>query len=105
MSENQSQASLELLLSTSRELTTALDISTVLKRVLSLSVKNVGAERGMLIVLDEHLHPVQAAIIFQGQLMRYTLSELYAIIDQGLACSVNSGQEHNRGQDELKDIF
>ncbi len=85
MSENQSQASLELLLSTSRELTTTLDISTVLKRVLSLSVKNVGAERGMLIVLDEHLHPVQAAIIFQGQLMRYTLSELYAIIDQGLA--------------------
>lgn len=85
MSENQSQASLELLLNTSRELTTALDISTVLKRVLALSVKNVGAERGMLIVLDEHQHPVQAAIIFQGQLIRYTLPELYAIIDQGLA--------------------
>ncbi len=85
MSENQSQTSLELLLNTSRELTTALDISTVLKRVLFLSVKNVGAERGMLIVLDEHLHPVQAAIIFKGQLMRYTLSELYAILDQGMA--------------------
>lgn len=85
MASNSSQLSLELLLNTSRELTTALDINTVLKRVLYLSVKNVGAERGMLIVLDEKQHPEQAAIIFKGQLIRYTIPELYAIIEQGLA--------------------
>lgn len=85
MSSNHFQTSLELLLNTSRELTTALDINTVLKRVLYLSVKNVGAERGMLIVLDEKQHPEQAAIIFKGQLIRYTIPELYAIIEQGLA--------------------
>lgn len=85
MPSNHFQSSLELLLNTSRELTTALDINTVLKRVLYLSVKNVGAERGMLIVLDEKQRPEQAAIIFKGQLIRYTIPELYAIIEHGLA--------------------
>ena len=49
------RSSLELLYNVSRELTSALDLHTVLTRVLFLSTSNVQAERGSVIVMDEHL--------------------------------------------------
>lgn len=79
------RASLELLYNVSRELTSALDLHTVLERVLSLSTSNVGAERGSVIVLDEHQQPVDAAIVYEGDLTTHTLDQLKATLEQGLA--------------------
>jgi len=82
---NDTRASLELLYNVSRELTSALDLHTVLTRVLFLSTSNVQAERGTVIVLDEHLRPVDAAIVMDGRLIPSTVEGMTATIEQGLA--------------------
>ncbi len=79
------RASLELLYNVSRELTSALDLNTVLTRVLFLSTSNVQAERGSVIVVDEHLAPVGAAIIVEGRLVPHTVDQLKSTLEQGLA--------------------
>lgn len=79
------RASLELLYNVSRELTSALDLHTVLTRVLFLSTSNVEAERGTVIVLDEHLRPVDAAIVVEGRLIPSTIEGVKATLEQGLA--------------------
>jgi len=85
MNSDTTRSSLELLYNVSRELARSLDLRAVLPRVLTLSVENVGAERGTLIVLDEHEKPVDAAIVVEGQLISHTSSQLQATLDQGLA--------------------
>lgn len=79
------RASLELLYNVSRELTSALDLNTVLTRVLFLSTSNVRAERGTVIVMDEHQRPVEAAIVVEGRLTPYTVESLKSTLEQGLA--------------------
>ncbi|MCJ7626566.1 MAG: ATP-binding protein [Anaerolineaceae bacterium] len=85
MSQDSSRASLTLLYDISREFVTSLDLNTVLSRVLSLSTSNVGAERGMLIVLDDDKKPIDAAIVYQGELIQYTEKQLGNILTKGLA--------------------
>ncbi len=85
MSLTDTRASLELLLKISRELATTLDLRTVLSRVLFLSLENVKAERGSLVVLDENAHPVEAAIVYGQQLHAHTLDQLQLVVEQGLA--------------------
>ena len=59
-SENQiTRASLELMYTVSRELASALDLRTVLNRVLFLAMKNVGASSGSIIVLDSNGQPIE----------------------------------------------
>lgn len=79
------RSSLELLYNVSRELTSALDLHTVLARVLSLSTGSVQAERGSVIVIDERQQPVDAAIIYEGRLVSYTVDSLKSTLGQGLA--------------------
>lgn len=79
------RASLELLYNVSRELTSALDLNTVLTRVLFLSTSNVQAERGSVIVMDEHQQPVAAAIVVDGHLTPHTVDQLKSTLDHGLA--------------------
>ncbi|MBE0698984.1 MAG: GAF domain-containing protein [Anaerolineaceae bacterium] len=79
------RSSLELLFNVSRELTSALDLHTVLTRVLSLSTSSVQAERGSVIVMDEHQQPVDAAIIYEERLVSYTVDSLKSTLGQGLA--------------------
>ena len=80
-----SRASLELLYNISRELTTTLDLHTVLGRVLFLSIKNVGAERGSLVILNESGDPVDAAFVYSDQLHSHALLQLQGTLEQGLA--------------------
>ena len=47
------RASLELMYNIRRELSTALDLRTVLERVIFLSIKSVGAISGSIIVIDD----------------------------------------------------
>src|SRR5690242_8351265 len=79
------RASLELLYNVSRELTSALDLHTVLTRVLFLSTLNVQAERGSVIVIDDHENPVDGAIIVKGQQLPHSRESLMATLGQGLA--------------------
>lgn len=85
MTQDTTRANLELLYNVSRELATSLDLRTVLVRVISLSMDNIGAERGSLIVLDEPQKPVDAVIIYRKKLVAHTIEHLEAILEQGLA--------------------
>lgn len=79
------RASLELLYHISRELSAALDLRTVLQRVLFLSMQNVGAISGSIIVLDDNQKPVESAIIVGNQVHSHTTQQLRATLDFGLA--------------------
>ena len=79
-----SKTSLELLFEVSRELATTLDLHVVLSRLLFLSVKNVGAERGSIVVLNEKLEPVDAALVYGDKLLEHTTEQLQGIVARGL---------------------
>ncbi len=79
---------LQLLVHISRELNTSLDSTTVLHRVLMLSARNLGAERGSLITLDARQKPVDAAIVVGEQFHSHTLQQLQEILSSGLASRV-----------------
>lgn len=85
MAFDQVQSSLELLYNISRQLVSSLDLQTVLENVVNLSVNNLGAERGNLIVLDSQGRPAEAVMMYNNQRVPYTLEELHQIVDQGLA--------------------
>lgn len=86
MKENETaRASLELLYHISRELTAALDLRTVLQRVLLLSVQNVGAINGSIIVLDDNGQPVDSAIIVNGEFKDIPTSQLGITFQHGLS--------------------
>lgn len=85
MTQDNTRASLELLYSINRELASSLDLPTVLERVLSLSVQNVGAERGSLIVLDETLNPAEAVVMIETRTMPLTVPQAGGILKRGLA--------------------
>jgi NtrC-family two-component system sensor histidine kinase KinB len=78
-------ASLELLYRISHEIATTLDLSTVLKRVLSLSLKTIGAISGSIIVLDENGHPLESAMIVNDQVLTHTNEQLRETLEEGLA--------------------
>src|SRR3989337_3573874 len=77
--------SLELLYNISRELVAALDLRTVLQRVLLLSMGNVGAVNGTIIVLDNQGQPVDSTIIIGTQIIERTTEQLRITFEQGLA--------------------
>ena len=79
------RASLELLYHISRELSSALDLSLVLRRVLLLSMRNIGATSGSIIVLDEQERPVESAIIVGDVIHNHTTQQLRSTLEQGLA--------------------
>ena len=85
MPQDRTRASLKLLYKVGRELSTSLELRTVLGRVLFLCIENVGAERGTLIVLDDHQQPQEAAIVYNHELLTYTFQQLQPIVDRGLA--------------------
>jgi len=79
------KASLELLYDINRELTSALDLRTVLERVLFLSMRHIGAMSGSILVLDDNGRPVESAIITGETVMKNTTQQLRVTLDRGLA--------------------
>jgi PAS domain S-box-containing protein len=77
--------SLRLLYEVGREFAVALDLRTVLHRVLFLSMKNVGAISGSLIVVDENGQPVESAFLIPGQQHDQTTLQLRVTYEQGMA--------------------
>ncbi|MBU2611058.1 MAG: GAF domain-containing protein, partial [Chloroflexi bacterium] len=79
------RSSLELLYNVSRELASALDLHTVLQRVLFQSLKYVGGERGSIVVLDDNGKPVEAAIVYGKRILDHTTQQLRETVEHGLA--------------------
>ncbi len=79
------RTTLELLYNISREIASALDLRTVLQRVVSLAMEHVGAINGSMIVLDEGGQPIEAAIVVGSQTYDSATQQLQATLDQGLA--------------------
>ena len=90
--ENQ-KASLELLYRVSREIASTLDLRTILERVLSQSIKTIGAIRGSIIIIDELENPVESAIIVQDQIIHHTNEQLRSTLEDGLAGWVVKNKE------------
>ncbi len=82
---NSTRSSLELLYNISRELSSALDLRTLLERVLLLSMQNVGAINGSIIVLDDNGAPVDSAIVAGSTIHNHTTERLRATLERGLS--------------------
>jgi len=85
MAENHTKFLLELLTQINREVVSALDLRTVLQRLLYAALENVGGERGSIVVLDENGKPLDATIIYGKSLHEHTAQQLKETVDRGLA--------------------
>jgi PAS domain S-box-containing protein len=79
------KASLELLYSISRELTAELDMHELLQRVMKLTLKEVTALSGSIIVLDENEELKEGAVIYDGEVLDYPVENLSTTFKEGLA--------------------
>jgi two-component system, NtrC family, sensor histidine kinase KinB len=91
--EEASRTSLELLYTISRELASALDLHTVLERVLQLSSQFVRANSGSIIVLDDDGEPVDSTMIYGRQVYTQKTEQLRETIEKGLAGWVMRNRE------------
>ncbi|MFM8320806.1 MAG: ATP-binding protein [Chloroflexota bacterium] len=78
-------SSLELLYQIGQEVTADLDLRTLLHRVLFLSMKNVGAVSGSIIVLDENGQPGEEAFLMHGMAQSNTALQLRVTYESGMA--------------------
>jgi PAS domain S-box-containing protein len=85
MAEDVSRSLLELLINVSRAVATALDLRTVLQRLIFASIQHVGGERGSIVVMDDLGRPVDAIIVYGKKLHEHTTQQLRDTVDRGLA--------------------
>lgn len=83
--QDRTKALLELLYNVSREVATALDLRTVLQRVLYEVMQNVGGERCSIVVLDDAGKAVDATIVYGRQVHEHTTQQLRDTMERGLA--------------------
>lgn len=103
MPDKESNTSLELLYNISRELASALDLRTVLARVVLQSIKYVGGERGSLVVFDEQGKPIDAAIVIGLKVHEQRAQQLRETTEHGLAGWVVRNQRSVLIPDTSKD--
>jgi two-component system, NtrC family, sensor histidine kinase KinB len=97
------KTSLELLFQISRDLASYLDLQTILSRIIFLSVSNVKAERGSLIVLDENFEPVDFALMYGDKFLSHSQAQSKGLLDDGLAGWVANHREAVIVSDTQKD--
>jgi PAS domain S-box-containing protein len=83
--QDRTKALLELLYNVSREVATALDLRTVLQRVLYEAMQNVGGERCSIVVLDDAGKAVDATIVYGKEVHEHTTQQLRDTMERGLA--------------------
>src|ERR1041384_5841255 len=86
--QDRTKALLELLYNVSREVATALDLRTVLQRVLYEAMQNVGGERCSIVVLDDAGKAVDAAIVYGKQVHEHITQKKRDTMERGLAENV-----------------
>jgi NtrC-family two-component system sensor histidine kinase KinB len=82
---DRTKALLELLYHVSRELATALDLRTVLQRVLYEAIQNVGGERCSIVVLDDGGKAMDGTIVYGTQVHEHTTQQMRDTVERGLA--------------------
>ena len=82
---DRTRAILELLYHVSRELATALDLQTVLQRVLYETLQNVGGERCSIVVLDDAGKAVDATFVYGTKFHEHTTQQMRDTMERGLA--------------------
>ena len=85
MEEDRTRALLELLYHVSREVATALDLRTVLQRVLFEATQNIGGQRGSIVVLDDSGKPIDSTIVYGRHFHQDTTQQLRDTVERGLA--------------------
>ena len=85
MEEDHTRVLLELLYHVSREVATALDLRTVLQRVLFEATQNIGGQRGSIVVLDDNGKPVDSTIVYGRHFHQDTTQQLRDTVERGLA--------------------
>jgi len=85
MEEDRTRVLLELLYHVSREVATALDLRTVLQRVLFEATQNIGGQRGSIVVLDDNGKPVDSTIVSGRRFHQDTTQQLRDTVERGLA--------------------
>jgi len=85
MTKEQDRSLLELLYRVSSEVATALDLRTVLQRVLYAAIDNVGGERGSIVVMDELGEPLDSVIVHGKRIQGDTTRQLRVTVEHGLA--------------------
>ena len=103
MFEDRSRSLLELLMNVSREVATALDLRTVLQRLLYAALQYVGGERGSIVVMDDLGKPVDATIVFGTQFHDHTTQQLRDTVERGLAGWVVQNRKSTLVADTSKD--
>ncbi len=103
MFEDRSRSLLELLMNVSREVATALDLRTVLQRLLYAALQHVGGERGSIVVMDDLGKPVDATIVFGTQFHDHTTQQLRDTVERGLAGWVVQNRKSALVTDTSKD--
>ncbi len=87
------RASLDLLYTISRELTGELELRGLLHRVLDLTMTNVGALSGSIMVFDEEGKVAEGALAYDGKVHDHTAERLAETFEQGLAGWVVENRE------------
>lgn len=85
MEEDRTRVLLELLYHVSREVATALDLRTVLQRVLFEATQNIGGQRGSIVVMDDNGKPVDSTIVYGRRFHQDTTQQLRDTVERGLA--------------------
>lgn len=85
MADDRTRPLLELLVKVSREVAAALDLRTVLQRLLFSAIQYVGGERGSIVVMDDSGKPVDATIVYGRQFHDHTTQQLRETVERGLA--------------------
>lgn len=86
-------ASLALLYDISREIASTLELHRVLRRVLALSMRTIGAVSGSIIVLNDRRNPVDSVIIYKDKFIDHSTSYLNDLLKQGLGGWVSEHRE------------
>jgi len=103
MTESRTRPLLELLVRVSREVATALDLRTVLQRLLFAALQYVGGERGSIVVMDDNGKPVDATIVYGRQFHDHTTQQLRETVEKGLAGWVVQNRQPALVPDTSKD--
>jgi len=93
MADKETKSTLEFLYNVSRELASALDLRTVLQRILFQSLKYVGGERASIVVLDESGKAIDSAIVYGRRIHDHTTQQLRETFERGLAGWVIHNQQ------------
>lgn len=104
MPESRTRPLLELLVRVSREVAAALDLRTVLQRLLFAALQYVGGERGSIVVMDDTGKPVDATIVYGRQFHDHTTQQLRETVEKGLAGWVVQNRKSALVPDTSKDV-